>query len=140
MPKSADGSKSNEAAEIKRGNVKDDRLADKHRNFANKLTTGTTNTTIDAQARDWFKTLSAEERSGATRFSDRAFLGSLLALSTPWLTSTTTKSNATTVTNQTNDDNHVSRSGEYIFPCTFYVSIPGLSCNFDDRQTVFTTC
>ena len=113
MPKTADGSKSNDAAEIKRGNVTDDRLADKHRKIANKLTTGTTNTTIDAQARDWFKTLSAEERSGATRFSDRAFLGSLLALSTPWLSSTTTKSNATSVTNQTNDDNHVSRSGEY---------------------------
>lgn len=124
IPKTSDNIYLNEAVEIKRVNMKDDRYTEKYKKLTNKQSSGTKQTTIDAQARDWFRSLSAEERSGATRFSDRAFLGTFLALSSPWLTSTTTKATGTT-TNTTND-NHVTRSGEYIFLCTFYVIYPGI--------------
>lgn len=124
IPKTSDNIYINEAVEIKRVNMKDDRYTEKYKKLTNKQSSGTKQTTIDAQARDWFRSLSAEERSGATRFSDRAFLGTFLALSSPWLTSTTTKATGTT-TNTTND-NHVTRSGEYIFLCTFYVIYPGI--------------
>lgn len=39
---------------------------------------------ITAHARDWFTKLSSEERSGATSFSDGAFLGAFLAFASPW--------------------------------------------------------
>jgi hypothetical protein len=39
---------------------------------------------ITVQARDWFTNLSSEERSGATSFSDGAFLGTFLSFASPW--------------------------------------------------------
>ena len=94
-------------AVLKKGTMKEDNNTETRHVLDHKEAS-----TIDAQARDWFKSLSSEERSGATRFSDRAFLGTFLTLATPWLAPTATAS-ATTATTQGNDDNHGSLSGEY---------------------------
>jgi hypothetical protein len=120
LPKTVD----NSGMEIKKANnMKEDNKTEKKEVFVNKPTTSSSPTTIDAQARDWFRSLSSEERSGATRFSDRAFLGTFLALATPWPTTTTTSTTATATAS--NDDNHVC-SGEYKILCRFYVYFPGV--------------
>jgi hypothetical protein len=103
VPKAGDSS----TAELKKANVKENKT-EKKEGFVHKQTPS--GSTIDAQAREWFRSLSSEERSGAARFSDRAFIGTFLALSTQWLATTATAS-TTTATTQSND-NHVSLSGE----------------------------
>lgn len=119
--KITDGRKHTEGAEMKSGNVKENSKTGMKEVFAFKHSmSGNDQTTIDAQVRDWFRSLSSEERSGATQFSDRAFIGTLLALATPWSTGTTATTTSTTTTTQTNED-HVRRSGEYKISCRFYV-------------------
>ena len=113
-----------EVVEMKKGNKKDDRTVAKA-TLDNKHTAAPKQTTIDAQARDWFRSLSSEERSGATRFSDQAFLGTFLALSKPWLTSSTTASSIAARTAAIVDD-HVGNTGAYKILCRFYVQFPGL--------------
>jgi hypothetical protein len=44
---------------------------------------------VSSQARDWFKGLTSEERSGAIAFTDGAFLGTFLAFAAPWSTTAT---------------------------------------------------
>jgi hypothetical protein len=61
---------------------------------------------IATQARDWFTSLSSEERSGATSFSDEAFLGAFLALAT-------TTGCSTTASNTHVNGSGGSNAGEY---------------------------
>jgi hypothetical protein len=114
--------------------MKEDSKTGKNQVFFHKQTPS--GSTIDAQARDWFKSLSSEERSGATQFSDRAFLGTFLALAAPWLEGTVTTSTTTATATQDDDGNHVSRSGEYKSVCRFYVNLPGILCfGMPDRRS-----
>lgn len=48
---------------------------------------------VASQARDWFKGLTSEERSGAVSFTDGAFLGTFLAFTAPWSTTTNAGAN-----------------------------------------------
>jgi hypothetical protein len=44
---------------------------------------------VSSQARDWFKGLTSEERSGAIGFTDGAFLGAFFSFASPWSAKTT---------------------------------------------------
>jgi hypothetical protein len=72
---------------------------------------------ITAQARDWFTKLSSEERSGATSFSDGAFLRTFLAFASPWLQRTNEAENHRI------SGSGGGRKGEYCFYVILYETL-----------------
>jgi hypothetical protein len=66
----------------------------------------TEQSTIAVKAREWFAGLSSEECSGATRFTDPAFLRTFLTFASSW----STKQTATTTATTTPHNHHVSHN------------------------------
>jgi hypothetical protein len=102
---------------------------------SNDIKENTEQATIALKARDWFTDLTSEERSGATRFTDHAFLGTFLTFASSWSTKTTTAAT---------NNHHVSGTarstqnlGEYTFLRTFYTKRPGF-LRTEDRRTDLT--